>query len=54
VKAEPNNVRLRATSLLAILIGAGTVIVYSSSLEHRQRYEEADIAKLAARLNSLL
>jgi hypothetical protein len=41
-------VRLRTTSLLAVLIGAGTVIVYSSSLEHRRRYEEADIAKLAA------
>ena len=33
---------------MAVLLGAGTVIVYSRSLEHRQRYEEADIAKLAA------
>jgi hypothetical protein len=48
VNAGPSDVRLRATSLLAVLIGAGTVILYSSSLEHRQRYEEADIAKLAA------
>jgi hypothetical protein len=48
VKAGTNNVRLRATSVLAVLIGAGTAIVDSSTLEHRQRYEEADIAKLAA------
>ena len=48
MKAGPNGVRLRVTSLMAVLIGAGTAIVYSSSLEHRQRYEEADIAKLAA------
>ena len=48
MNAGSSDVRLRATSLLAVLIGAGTVILYSSSLEHRQRYEEADIAKLAA------
>jgi hypothetical protein len=48
VKAGPNNVRLRVTSLMAVLLGAGSVSVYSRSLEHRQRYEEADIAKLAA------
>ena len=47
MKAGPDNVRLRVTSLMAVLIGAGTVIVYSSSVEHRQRYEEDDIAKLA-------
>jgi hypothetical protein len=47
VKAERTNVRLRATSLVAALIGAGAVIVYSSSPEHRHRYEEADIEKLA-------
>jgi hypothetical protein len=47
VNAGPCNVTLRVLSLLGILIGAGSVIVYASSLEHRQRHEDADIATLA-------